>query len=185
MLQNWLKISSELIFSHKWYRLRKDTVQLPGGKIMDDYFVSERPDVIAVFALTENQEVVCVRQYKHASASIVLELPAGVIEKDEDPQVAAARELLEETGYMSESLTPTGKLWENPTKDTNRCYHFYAYNAKKVAEQNLDVSENIEVVLIPLSELPGYIHRGEIEVSNTIAGIFLGIQHINEPLKKN
>ena len=103
--KHWKVLKSELVFDEKWYKLRRDEVELPNGKVMDDYYVSVRPDVVLSFPVTEDGDVIFVRQYKHAAADVFIELPGGVIDDHEsNPKEAAKRELLEETGYTSDDV---------------------------------------------------------------------------------
>ncbi|WP_238395873.1 NUDIX hydrolase [Pontibacter pudoricolor] len=119
--KHWKVLKSELVFDEKWYKLRRDEVELPNGSIMDDYYVSVRPDVVLTFPVTESGEVIFVRQYKHAAADIFIELPGGVIDDHEnDPEEAAKRELLEETGYTSDDVELVAEVIDNPPKTPTR-----------------------------------------------------------------
>ena len=179
-LTPWQTLHSELVFDHPWYRLRRDHVRLPNGQELDDYFVSVRPHVVLTFPLTADNQVVFVRQYKHAAGQILLELPGGVVDAHETsvPE-AARRELLEETGYDSEQpLELLLDVYDNPTKDTNQISFFLARAVRPVAAQHLDETENIEVVLVPLAEVEGLILRGEIRVSGSVALCLLALRRL-------
>jgi 8-oxo-dGTP pyrophosphatase MutT (NUDIX family) len=155
-------------------------VLLPNQQVIDDYFVVVRPDVALVLALTANEEVVFVRQYRHGIGEILLELPAGTFDPNlESPEFAAQRELQEETGYSAPHLVKLATLYDNPVKDTNRIHLFLAQNAFISAEQKFDVTEAIEVVLIPTREILERMLSGEICVSGTIAAVYLGLQFLN------
>ncbi len=168
-----------MVFEHKWYKLRRDHVALPNGREMDDYFVSVRPNVVLTFPLTEDNHVIFVRQYKHAAGNIFMELPGGVIDEDEtDPSAAAMRELLEETGYTSDAVEPLLEVIDNPTKDTNKIYFFLARNVRKVAEQDLDESEDIEVLKVPLADVEKLVLGGSIHVSGSVALCLLAIRKL-------
>ena len=178
-IEPWKTLHSELVFDHRWYRLRRDHVELPSGQVLDDYFVSVRPEVVLTFPLTTDNQVVFVRQYKHAAGQILLELPGGVVDEGETSKPAAARrELLEETGYDSEQIELLVEVIDNPTKDTNSITFFLARDVRYVAEQDLDETENIEVVLVPLAEVEGYIMRGEIRVSGSVALCLLALRRL-------
>ncbi len=146
---------------------------------MDDYFVSVRPNVVLTFPVTADNQVIFVRQYKHAAGDIFMELPGGVIDEGETvPLDAAKREMLEETGYTSDDVEPVLEVIDNPTKDTNRIFFFLARNVQQVAEQDLDESENIEVVKVPLEEVESLVLSGKINVSGSVALCLLALRKL-------
>jgi len=179
-IEPWKTLKSELVFDHPWYQLRRDHVELPSGQVLDDYFVSVRPHVVLTFPLTADEQVVFVRQYKHAAGQILLELPGGVVDEGETSKVGAAqRELREETGYDTDTpLEPLLEVIDNPTKDTNSISFFLARDVRQVAEQDLDETEAIEVVLVPLAEVADRIMQGEIRVSGSVALCLLALRHL-------
>jgi 8-oxo-dGTP pyrophosphatase MutT (NUDIX family) len=176
---HWKVLKSEMVVDEKWYKLRRDHVALPNGLEMDDYYVSVRPNVVLTFPLTEDNHVIFVRQYKHAASDIFTELPGGVVDEHEiAPAEAAKREMLEETGYTSDDLELLLEATDNPTKDTNRMYYFLARNVRKIAEQDLDESEAIEVLKVPLHEVEPMILRGELKVAGTVALCLLALRKL-------
>lgn len=178
-LKPWTVLQSNLAFDHRWYKVRHDIVQLPDGTIIDDYFLSVRPDVALVFPITSDQEIVYVRQYRHGAEEILIELPAGAFDPaQEAAELAAQRELKEETGYESDRLIKLAVLYDNPVKETNKIHLFIAENVIKTSEQQLDLTEDIEVMLIPVNEAINKILQGEISVSGTVAATFLGVQYL-------
>ncbi len=177
--KHWKVLKSELVFDEKWYKLRRDEVELPSGMVMDDYYVSVRPDVVLTFPVTEDGEVIFVRQYKHAAADVFIELPGGVIDEHENnPEEAAKREMLEETGYTSDAMELLAEVIDNPTKDTNKIYFYLARDVRKVAEQDLDESENIEVLKIPITKIESMVLNGEICVSGSVALCLLALRKL-------
>lgn len=176
-LQKWNTRQSMLVFDHRWYKVRQDVVELPNGKIVDDYFVSVRPDIALIFPVTVDRHIVFVQQYRHGAGEILLELPAGAFDPAvEAAETAAMRELEEETGYVAHELMKLGILYDNPVKETNKIHLFLAQNLAHPGPQTLDETEDIEVVLIPISDVLQCIAQGQICVSGSVAAIFLGLQ---------
>jgi ADP-ribose pyrophosphatase len=178
-IERWKTLKSEVVFNHKWYTLRRDHVELPSGHQMDDYFVSVRPDVVLTFPVTEDGHVLFVRQYKHAAGDIFIELPGGVIDPHEkDPLEAAKRELLEETGYTTDEMEPLIEVIDNPTKDTNRVYYYLARQVREVAAQDLDESEHIEVLRVPLEDVEHMVLSGKVNVAGSVALCLLALRKL-------
>ena len=172
----WKTINSKLVFDNPWCQVRQDEVELPNGVILDDYFVNVRPDIALVLAITPQREIVFVRQYRHGISEILLELPGGSFNPQlEDGLTAARRELEEETGYVAERTNLIATLYDNPVKDTNKIYLVLAENAQPSGTQQLDITEDVEIVLIPVTEVLEKISTGEICVCGTIAALFLGL----------
>jgi 8-oxo-dGTP pyrophosphatase MutT (NUDIX family) len=185
-LSKWKILNSKMVINHQWCKVRQDEVELPSGQIIDDFFVNLRPDIAVILPITQQKEIVFVRQYRHAVGEILLELPAGAFHpEEEDSAVAAARELEEETGYSAEQLIKLTTLYDNPPKDTNTIHLFLAENVHQSSKQMLDITEDIEVVLIPVSEVMETIAQRKVCVSGTIAAIFLGLNFLSRRAAKN
>lgn len=179
-MKKWKILHSKMVLDNPWCRVRQDEIELPNGKIIDDFFVIIRPEIALVLPITNNQEIVFVRQYRHGVGEILLELPAGGFDaRYESAEIAAIRELQEETGYLAEKVTKLATLSDNPVKDTNKIHLFIAENAIKIGEQKLDITEEIEIVLIPVKSVLDKITQGEISVSGSIAALFLGLNFLN------
>ncbi len=104
-----------------------------------------------------------IRQYRHGSREVTLEIPGGLVDPGETPKKAAARELLEETGYYAEQWSKIGVVNPNPALFNNRCHTFLAQDIRKIADPMPDQTEDIEVVLIPLVDIPKLILEGNID----------------------
>ena len=177
--KKWKVLQSQFAFNHRWYKVRRDMVELPNGQVIDDYFVSVRPDIALVLPVTRNDEIVFVRQYRHGVREVLIELPAGAFDPtQEDAETAARREFEEETGYTAERLLALATLYDNPVKETNKIHLFLAQNAHLVGEQQLDVTEDIDVLLIPISGVADKILQGELQVAGSVAALFLGLNHL-------
>ena len=114
-----------------------------------------------------------VRQYRHGSRAVTLEIPGGLFDPGDTPEEAAARELLEETGYQAERWTEIGVANPNPAIFNNRCYTFLAQDIQKISDLIPDQTEDIEVVLIPLIDIPKLIRTGKIDHAIVIAAFSL------------
>ncbi len=181
-LTKWKLKQSHWVLDHQWSRVRRDEVELPDGTVIDNFFVNVRPDIAVVLAITPQEEIVFVRQYRHGVGEILLELPAGSFHPEtESSESAAARELAEETGYVGEKHILLATLYDNPVKDTNSIHLFLAKNVlKKEEEIKLDITEEIEVILIPISQVMERIIDGEICVAGTISAIFLALEYLRK-----
>jgi ADP-ribose pyrophosphatase len=176
-LEKWKLIQSEMVIDHFWSKVRRDKIELPNGKVIDDYFVNIRLDVALILPITKNDEIIFVRQYRHGIGDFFMELPAGSFDPvTEDSQEAALRELREETGYTTSDIRKIATLYDKPSKDTNQIHLFLAENAVKVSDQNLDITEEIEVILIPINQVVEKISQGEISVAGSVAAIFIGLK---------
>jgi 8-oxo-dGTP pyrophosphatase MutT (NUDIX family) len=179
-LNKWKILQSTMVFDNQWCKVRQDQVELPSGNVIDDFFVNVRPEITLILPITSNKEIVLVRQYRHGVGEILLELPAGSFDPaKESAELAALRELQEETGYIGEQLTKLATIYDNPVKDTNRIHLFLVENVKQSGEQQLDITEDIEVVLVPIEAVMEKIAQGEICVSGSVAAIFLGLNFIS------
>ena len=178
-LKKWKILKSKMVLDNYWCQVMQDEIELPNGKIIDDYFVSIKPDVAMILPITSNREIIFVRQYRHAVGEFFLELPAGNFDPTkETAEVAAIRELTEETGYIPQEIIKIATLHDKPSKDTNQIHLFLAENVSKVGEQNLDITEEIEVVFIPVESVLDKIIQGEISVAGTVAALFLGLKYL-------
>ena len=112
----WEILSSEYLYRYDWFTARKDRCMTKEGKIIDPYFVLEYPDWVNAMALTEDNKVIIVRQYRHAYGETILEIPGGVLDStDASPEEGMRRELLEETGYSFRVVEYLGKISSNPS----------------------------------------------------------------------
>src|SRR6185437_13694275 len=123
------------------------------------------PDWVNVVCTTESSELVRVRQWRFGARRFTLELPAGLVERDEDPLTAGLRELKEETGFAPTSTSPgriIGAVWPNPAFMNNRCTTVLVEGAVKIAGQNLDPMEEIEIVTVPLASVDDMVRNGDL-----------------------
>ena len=172
MIKPWPRIRSQSIGSFRVFSIRTDTTVSPRTGIEHDFYVIETQDWVNIIPLTDDHRVVMIRQYRHGSREVTLEIPGGLVDPGETPEGAAARELLEETGYQAEEVVKIGVSNPNPAIFNNRCYTFVARNVMKVRDPMPDQTEDIEVVLIPLTDIPELIRKGKIDHSIVISAFY-------------
>ncbi len=162
------KISSERIFDGKVLHVAVDKVLLPNGEVGEREIVLHR-GAVAVIPVTDDEEIICVRQYRYVHSQVLLEIPAGKLEvSDTDVREAALRELEEETGATCETLEDMGIFFPTPAICSEKIHLFMA-RGLKLGETHPDDDEFLELERIPLKKLVGMVMRGEVPDSKTQA----------------
>ena len=151
---------------------------MPGGLEVDPYYVLEYPDWINVVAVTDRDEILLIRQYRHGIGQTVLELPSGIVDRSESPSQAARRELLEETGHSVGRLELTGVLSANPATHDNRTHCFLATGCRSVAAPRPDPTEDLELVRLPLAELRDLTLRGGLLQALHVGSVFFALSEL-------
>jgi ADP-ribose pyrophosphatase len=183
MIKPWPCIKSRFIDSFRVFSVRTDTAVSPRTRTEHEFHIIESEDWINVIPLIADHHVVMIKQYRHGARKVTLEIPGGLMDPGDTPEKAAARELLEETGYQAEVLVQIGVVNPNPALFNNRCYTYVARNVKKIHDPMPDQAEDIEVVLIPLSDIPELIQNGEIDHAMVIAAFYWYFSQSQQGLK--
>lgn len=174
-VQEWPCLASEPLHEYRVFRTRQDKRRSPRTGREHTFFVIESPDWVNIVPLTAVDNitmVVMIEQFRHGSGEITLEVPGGMVDAGEEPSAAGSRELREETGYAPTEVQPLGHVSPNPALFNNICYSFVALNCHKVEEPQFDGSEDIQVRLVPLADIPALIQQGKITHSLTINALY-------------
>jgi 8-oxo-dGTP pyrophosphatase MutT (NUDIX family) len=159
LIDNWL------------LRLRRERLRSRLTGKTHDFFVAYLADGVHSIATTHDGHLVMVRQYRAGRRRDSLETPGGLLEPGEDPCLAGARELIEETGYAGDPATLLGTLWPNPALLSMRISTIVIANARRVAEPRPDQSEELATVLVPAHTIPELIKSGQIDHAVCVAGL--------------
>ncbi len=176
----WKIVSSEYISRHKYFTARRDKCETPTGHIVEEYFVVELPLTVCCVALTEEGEVLMVKQYRHPIDEVLLEIPGGFVDNGESAEQAMKRELKEETGYEFSSFTYVGKIAANPGVLNNFTHFYLAKGGKKTGEQKLDANEEVEVEKISVQTLKQLFLENKIVQATHNNCIFYALRALGE-----
>jgi ADP-ribose pyrophosphatase len=171
-IKPWTILEQEDVSPSHWFPVTKQKVKLANNNVYDYYF-SELGDVVQVLAITKQNEVVLVKQYKHGLGDVLLELPGGMQQKDRSVIQSALNELEEETGIKAtvDQLISLGKIAINPTKLKQVTYGFILFDAEFNSVQQLEETEDIQIVLKPAPEVLQLALKGEIWVTDSLSWI--------------
>ena len=163
LIKPWRRIHTKILADLRILKVQEVTAVSPKTGQEHGFFVLDTVDWVNVLPITDNDEVVFVRQYRHGSDALSLEIPGGMVDPGEVPDIAAARECLEASGFLAEGLTSLGVLNPNPAVFNNRLHTFVAQGVRPSAAIQNTPTEQTEVVLIPVAELSDMLLDGRID----------------------
>ena len=179
-ISKWKITESEYVVNDRWIKVRADRCELDNGVIIEPYYVLQYPTWVNTFALTPDEEVVLVRQYRHGIGRIVLELPSGTVEQSDDSiEKAARRELMEETGYGGGTFMETGCLSPNTANHLNMVHCFLAKDVELITNPQEDDYEQIETVVKPLPEVIEMVRTNKFHQELHTSAVFWALDKLN------
>ena len=159
----WKLTKSEHIVQDEWIDFRKEVYQLPDGHEFGPFYNYSRRSFVVIVARTKDNHYLCVKQFRHGIKKITCEFCAGGIEANEDPLLAAKRELQEETGYISNHWTHLMTTYSNPTLADNQAHLYFADQCERVSDLHLDATEFLQVQLLTKKDLEAMIQNNQFE----------------------
>ncbi len=167
----WKTITSKIQFKGWRLEVRTDEIQHPEGKVVSRDVVVH-PGAVAIVARPSDDDVILIRQYRHATGEELIELPAGTKEEGEDPRVTAQRELTEETGYVAQTLHQIAQFYTAPGF-TSELMHVFEAHGLTPGNQQLEEDEFIDVIRVHRDEALQMIDDGRIRDAKTIVGLLM------------
>jgi 8-oxo-dGTP pyrophosphatase MutT (NUDIX family) len=174
----WRVTESSYVVDTPYLRLRKDTIVLPNGHQVDDYFVRESNGFVIIFAITPDGQVLFTREYRHGFGAHLLGLPGGQINAGEAPERCAVRELAEETGYAGEAPEFVQSFITAPVNSDGEFHVYLIRDARPSVAQSFDITEDIAVELYPLGEMRAMVRDRRANISPHALAIYATLDHL-------
>ncbi|MHA1401477.1 MAG: NUDIX hydrolase [Candidatus Heimdallarchaeaceae archaeon] len=169
MIEEWKTIEKRAVFRNNFIGLRNDLVQKPDKEIVE-FVVVEQKNFVATLCVTIDGQILLIKQYRYPWLQSSIEIPAGLIEDNENPQISAIREVKEETGYKVQSIQPLLKY--HPVAYSNGWGYIFFAEVEEAGSQELDPNEFIEVEKYSKNEVEEMINQGKIFHGSTILAWF-------------
>ena len=186
----WEEVSCEHVIRDEWIDFRRSAYRFPDGSVFEPYYSYSRRDYVVIVASDEDGNYICVRQFRHGIKEVTTEFPAGGIERNdgreyggsrdvsaEDALDAARRELFEETGYESDEWERLLTVPSNATIADNYAHLFVAKNCRKVAGQNLDDTEFLQVIRLTPEQIEELIFAGRFQQAMHVTAWLLALKN--------
>jgi ADP-ribose pyrophosphatase len=180
-MKPWKTLSKEIILKfNKFLTVEKHKIQLPDGRIIDDWPWIITPDYVNIVAVTSDQKFICFRQTKYAVDGTTLAVVGGHIEPGELPLPAAKRELLEETGFTSEEWIQLGAFPVDANRGVGNAHFYLATNVYKIKDPTDDDLEEQELLYLSYDELSLALSKNEFKCLSWVAPMLLALRKLNE-----
>ncbi len=173
MIKSWQVLGSRPVGDYRIFTIRSDRRVSPRTQQEHDFYIIDCVNWVNVVAVTTDQQLVMIEQYRHGSNTVELEIPGGMIDPgDADASAAGVRELREETGYEGENARIIGQVFPNPAIMSNTCYTVLVENCRCVCATSLDHGEDLITRLVPVSDIPALVASGHIRHSLVVVGLY-------------
>ena len=173
MSRPWKKVSTKQLGDFRIFKLRSDTFISPRTQKEHDFFVLESVNWVNIIAITPEQQLVMVEQYRFGSNTVELEVPGGMMDAGEtDPVATAVRELQEETGYEVERARVLGRIHANPAILNNICFTVLIENCRLKHEVKFDQGEDLVTRLVPVADVPKLVAEEKIGHSLVVVALY-------------
>ncbi len=159
----WRVLERRSLASYRVFEVSEVRSQRVDSGQTQVFYRIDSVDWVNVVALTTGGQVIMIRQFRHGAASVTLEIPGGMVDTDETPEAAAARELVEETGYRAGRLALLGAVSPNPALFANRIHTFLASDCERVSEISNDHDEQTQVELVDVNRIDDLLRAGAID----------------------
>jgi len=179
-MQAWKTLQKQPILTFgRWLTVENRTIELPGGKVIDNWAWVITPDYVNIIAFTPDDRMLCFRQVKYAIDGETLAPMGGYIEPGEDPLAAAQRELLEETGYVANQWTALGVYPVDANRGAGTAYFFLARDAVHFTDRDADDLEEQELLLLTMEEVKAELRSGHFKCLPWAASVALALIHLD------
>lgn len=177
-MQKWEVLNSEKIVDNKWITIERQKCDIGHDKIIEDYYTIKKRDYVIIIAEIDN-EIYFVKQYRHGIGEIILNLPMGLIDKNETAETAAKRELYEETCLEADQLEYLGNFFLAPSYISTRAHIFYVNNARKREKEKSDTNEEVLITTISKAEIKRLIESNNIKDMSTVIALYRANNKLN------
>ena len=173
MIKPWTKTGSKPPVDFRIFSVRTDRTISPRTGAEHEVYVIETANWVNVIAVTPDQQLVMIEQYRHGSATVELEIPGGVMDaRDASPEAAGVRELREETGFSGGDPRIIGKIFPNPAIMANTCFTVMVEHCEFKHPVEWDHGEDLMTRLVPIAEIPELIYTGQIRHSLVVVALY-------------